>query len=84
MQACGSGGTTAGVALGNHLSGMGARVWAYGVCDDPEYFYAFIQGLLDGLGATLQAVGNAYFLALWTGHIPDQNSLLFQCSANEL
>lgn len=28
--ACGSGGTTAGVALGNHLSGYGARVRAYG------------------------------------------------------
>jgi hypothetical protein len=31
VMACGSGGTTAGVALGNHLSGYGARVTAYGV-----------------------------------------------------
>lgn len=31
--ACGSGGTTAGVALGNSLSGMGARVHGFGVCD---------------------------------------------------
>lgn len=33
-QACGSGGTTAGIALGNHLAGLGLRVHAYGVCDD--------------------------------------------------
>ena len=44
-QACGSGGTTAGLALGNHLSGYGARVRAYGVCDDPDYFYRVIDGL---------------------------------------
>lgn len=25
---------------------------AYTVCDSPEYFYSYIQGLLDGLGAT--------------------------------
>jgi hypothetical protein len=30
LQACGSGGTTAGLALGNHLAGYGARVHAYG------------------------------------------------------
>lgn len=45
QKACGSGGTTAGLALGNHLSGYGARVRAYGVCDDPDYFYGFIDGL---------------------------------------
>ena len=50
MQACGSGGTTAGIALGNHLSGYGARIWAYGVCDDPDYFYDFIDGLYRDLG----------------------------------
>ena len=50
MQACGSGGTTAGIALGNHLSRYGARIWAYGVCDDPDYFYDFIDGLYKDLG----------------------------------
>ena len=57
MQACGSGGTTAGVALGNHLSKGGARVHAFGVCDDPDYFYDYIDGLFQGLGATREAVG---------------------------
>ena len=56
-QACGSGGTTAGIALGNHISGFGARVHGYGVCDDPEYFYDFIQGILDGLGANADKLG---------------------------
>lgn len=51
LQACGSGGTTAGVALGNHLSGYGARIWAYGVCDDPEYFYGYINEIFRDLGA---------------------------------
>ena len=56
MQACGSGGTTAGIALGNHLSGAGLRVHSYGVCDDPAYFYSYCDGLLEGLGATPAAV----------------------------
>ena len=57
MQACGSGGTTAGLALGNHLSGMGATVHAYGVCDDEEYFYDFIDRLYQLLGATPDRIG---------------------------
>ncbi|KAK9814762.1 hypothetical protein WJX72_011104 [[Myrmecia] bisecta] len=55
--ACGSGGTTAGLALGVHLSGMGAHVHAFGVCDDPTYFYDYIDGLFAGTGATPDAVG---------------------------
>ncbi|KAI3436499.1 hypothetical protein D9Q98_005916 [Chlorella vulgaris] len=55
--ACGSGGTTAGIALGNRLAGLGLRVHAYGVCDDPAYFHAFSDGLLEGLGATPAVVG---------------------------
>ena len=51
------------MALGNYLSGMGARIWAYGVCDDPEYFYTFIQGLLDGIGATQGAIGGRHHMA---------------------
>lgn len=27
------------------------QVHAYCVCDDPEYFYEYVQGLLDGLQA---------------------------------
>lgn len=38
------------MALGNHLSKYGARVWAYGVCDDPDYFYEYIDGIFEGLG----------------------------------
>ncbi|EFJ43893.1 hypothetical protein VOLCADRAFT_65498 [Volvox carteri f. nagariensis] len=49
--ACGSGGTTAGLALGSALSPLGGRVLAFGVCDTPEYFYDYIDGLLGGLGA---------------------------------
>lgn len=43
IMACGSGGTTAGVALAAQLSGMKAKVHGYGVCDDEEYFYEYIQ-----------------------------------------
>jgi D-cysteine desulfhydrase len=59
LQACGSGGTTAGIALGVHLSGMATRVHAYGVCDDPAYFYDYVDGLLAALGATPQAIGGS-------------------------
>lgn len=55
--ASGSGGTAAGVALGAHLSGLGARVHAYGVCDTPDYFYDYIDGLFKGIGATPGVVG---------------------------
>ena len=50
LQACGSGGTTAGLALGLHLSGSKAKLHSFGVCDDPEYFYNYIQELIDGMG----------------------------------
>lgn len=53
VMACGSGGTTAGLALASHLSTLKARVHAYGVCDDPEYFYDYVQGLLDGMNANV-------------------------------
>ncbi|KAI4347336.1 hypothetical protein L6164_008154 [Bauhinia variegata] len=49
--ACGSGGTIAGLSLGSSLSSLKARVHAFSVCDDPDYFYNFVQGLLDGLNA---------------------------------
>lgn len=50
VMACGSGGTTAGIALGAHLSGLNAKVHAYGVCDSPAYFYEYIDTLYGGLG----------------------------------
>ncbi|CAI9754054.1 unnamed protein product [Fraxinus pennsylvanica] len=49
--ACGSGGTIAGLSVGSWLSDLKAKVHAYCVCDDPEYFYEYAQGLLDGLQA---------------------------------
>ncbi|PRQ15819.1 putative D-cysteine desulfhydrase [Rosa chinensis] len=49
--ACGSGGTIAGLSLGSRLSSLKAKVHAFSVCDDPDYFYDFVQGLLDGLKA---------------------------------
>lgn len=43
MQACGSGGTTAGIRLGCHLAGLGLRVHAMAVCDDEAYFYNYVR-----------------------------------------
>ncbi|AQK75315.1 Bifunctional D-cysteine desulfhydrase/1-aminocyclopropane-1-carboxylate deaminase mitochondrial [Zea mays] len=49
--ACGSGGTIAGLALGSRLSSLNTKVHAFSVCDDPEYFYDYVQGLIDGLNS---------------------------------
>ena len=57
VQACGSGGTAAGMALGLHLSGLDCRLHAMGVCDDPEYFYTYMDGLLKGMGADKDTTG---------------------------
>lgn len=48
--ACGSGGTTAGLALGLHLAGSGLAMTSFGVCDTPEIFYSDVDSLLEGLG----------------------------------
>ncbi|CAI5507873.1 unnamed protein product [Closterium sp. Naga37s-1] len=57
--ACGSGGTSAGLALGVHLSALSStRVHAYSVCDSPGYFYGYIQGLLDGVTSTPGSVAS--------------------------
>jgi len=63
--ACGSGGTAAGIALGIALA-HGAldksdttdnqdipTVHAIGVCDNPDYFYAFVSNIADGMGLSL-------------------------------
>ncbi|XP_010069481.2 bifunctional D-cysteine desulfhydrase/1-aminocyclopropane-1-carboxylate deaminase, mitochondrial [Eucalyptus grandis] len=49
--ACGSGGTIAGLSLGSWLSTMKMKVHAFSVCDEPNYFYDFVQVLLDGIQA---------------------------------
>ncbi|XP_019227382.1 PREDICTED: bifunctional D-cysteine desulfhydrase/1-aminocyclopropane-1-carboxylate deaminase, mitochondrial isoform X1 [Nicotiana attenuata] len=49
--ACGSGGTVAGLSIASRLSGLKAKVNAFCVCDDPDYFYEYVQGLLDGNNA---------------------------------
>ncbi|XP_060204267.1 putative D-cysteine desulfhydrase 1, mitochondrial [Lycium barbarum] len=49
--ACGSGGTVAGLSIASMLSGLKAKVNAFCVCDDPDYFYEYVQGLLDGINA---------------------------------
>ncbi|XP_052181492.1 putative D-cysteine desulfhydrase 1, mitochondrial [Diospyros lotus] len=49
--ACGSGGTIAGLAIGSWLSNLKAKVHAFSICYDPDYFYEYVQGLLDGLQA---------------------------------
>lgn len=53
--ACGSGGTIAGLSLGSWLSNLKAKVLAFSVCDDPDYFYDYVQGLFDGLDAGVRA-----------------------------
>lgn len=40
-----------------YCSPLKARVTAYGVCDTPEYFYSYIDGLLAGMGAGPEVLG---------------------------
>lgn len=49
-QACGSAGTTAGLALGAKLSGICPDVQGYMVCDDEAYFYDTVNELYQELG----------------------------------
>ncbi|KAI7751309.1 hypothetical protein M8C21_002869 [Ambrosia artemisiifolia] len=55
ISACGSGGTVAGLAIASWLSELKAKVTAFCVCDDPDYFYDYVQGLLDGLEAGVKS-----------------------------
>lgn len=50
--ACGSAGTTAGLALGAKLSGLCPSVEGYMVCDDEKYFNDTINELYQELGYT--------------------------------
>jgi D-cysteine desulfhydrase family pyridoxal phosphate-dependent enzyme len=58
VMACGSGGTTAGIAVGVALAFAGQQprlptVHAVGVCDTPEYFYEYIEDILTQMGFIL-------------------------------
>ena len=55
VMACGSGGTTAGIAVGVALAFTYKQldlptVHAVGVCDSPDYFYQFVAGIVDEMG----------------------------------
>jgi D-cysteine desulfhydrase len=43
--ATGSGGTLAGLAIGNYLAGSPVKVTAYAVCDDAAYFHGCGAGV---------------------------------------
>ncbi|KAL6319601.1 hypothetical protein AAG906_020678 [Vitis piasezkii] len=49
------GATIAGLSLGSSLSKLNTKVHAFSVCDDPDYFYDYVQGLLDGLQAGVRS-----------------------------
>lgn len=53
--ACGSGCTSAGLALGSRLSGLGAEVHSYSTWGEPDYFHEYAQGLLDELQAGISS-----------------------------
>ena len=75
MQACGSGGTAAGLALGLHLSALPWRLHAMGVCDDPTYFYGYIDGLLKGMGVDHASLGTLSI------HIHKCHAVMFKSTA---
>ena len=56
--ACGSGGTTAGLALGSAIAGVDLRIVAVNVCDDRDYFTKTIGAICRQFGSTWPAVYN--------------------------
>lgn len=46
--ACGSGGTTAGLALGARVYGVDCKLVSYAVCDDVAYFLEKVDRIIDG------------------------------------
>jgi D-cysteine desulfhydrase len=52
VMAIGSGGTTAGLSIANHLSGNRFGIHAVAVCDDARYFHGHINDALRALGIT--------------------------------
>jgi 1-aminocyclopropane-1-carboxylate deaminase/D-cysteine desulfhydrase-like pyridoxal-dependent ACC family enzyme len=53
--ATGSGGTAAGLAIGNYLTGSTSRVHAVTVCDSAAYFLGHCQDMLDALELDVRA-----------------------------
>ncbi|XP_008671364.1 putative D-cysteine desulfhydrase 1, mitochondrial [Zea mays] len=54
----GGGGAAAAHAGWGRGTNVGVGVWtvhAFSVCDDPEYFYDYVQGLIDGLNSGLDS-----------------------------
>lgn len=47
---CGSGGTAAGIAISNYLTGSKLKIHAVSVCDDKTYFHNHIDSTLQKLG----------------------------------
>ncbi|XP_042964325.1 putative D-cysteine desulfhydrase 1, mitochondrial isoform X3 [Carya illinoinensis] len=78
--ACGSGGTIAGLSLGSSLSTLDAKVHAFSVCDDPDYFYEFVQGLLDGLDAD---VDSRDIVNIQNAHMIERNFIYFLNQAED-
>ena len=56
---CGSGGTAAGLAIGNYLTGGRVRVHAVSVSDDSGYFHAHVDAMLAALGAAAAGATDA-------------------------
>ncbi|XP_071949704.1 uncharacterized protein [Antedon mediterranea] len=46
----GSGGTAAGISIGNYLTGSHLRIHAFAVCDTAAYFHSHINETLDSIG----------------------------------
>ncbi|XP_041357220.1 bifunctional D-cysteine desulfhydrase/1-aminocyclopropane-1-carboxylate deaminase, mitochondrial-like [Gigantopelta aegis] len=47
---CGSGGTAAGLAIGNYLTGSKLRIHGVAVSDDAAYFHSHVNEMLSALG----------------------------------
>lgn len=64
VSATGSGGTLAGLILGNAIHKLGAEVFAFNVCDDEQYFLDKIRGDFDAWQARYQAAIDAQSLPI--------------------
>lgn len=53
--ACGSGGTAAGLAIGNYLTGNKLRIHGIAVSDDSKYFHAHCNEMLSNMGLKVQS-----------------------------
>ena len=70
------------MALGLHLAGLGCKLHAMGVCDDPDYFYDYMDGLLKGMGADKATTGQLVMLLLLKGAaLPCQHAGASRCQS---